>query len=542
MRYLLFLLLSICSQFVSAQSLSGQPSSGVPNVKAEIDQISKNCSTDRASNNTLTQIICSGEMRFGIRTNYKSFGELNENKNVGFEIDLATAIANELGVRPIFVSVVPADRIAVLLEEKVDVVLATMAHTTTRAKVVEFVRPHYYASGTGVVGPQTIEVTDLKDLAAKPICVPLGSYANMLIAEAQARLLIFDRPARMVNALGYGACALIAHDESLLHASVTGPNAPQALREKFEQKFSFAEVPWGVAVRFEDAPSLGQVLARLIANFHINGSLIDLAKKHEIADPFLQTQQKLWTESRCVSSVGELNPECFLPGANLTELSTTIAPQILKFQEWLTTLTDIKLTFPMLTGQSSRDLFLRGIAVSVLVVVLSVMSTLLVSAFLYQMMASRVRSVRVAGSLSAIAFLNSPTILLLVLGYLVVTSVFVYGPWLAVFIAVLAIGLNNGATGAQALAEVAQISKSRAPLIELFGKAKVQLRGCVINAAKTSPVAAFIGTPELLSALTNIASFTGERYTTYWLVTLFYIAVVQAVIALSAYVVDKKYT
>jgi ABC-type amino acid transport system permease subunit len=107
---------------------------------------------------------------------------------------------------------------------------------------------------------------------------------------------------------------------------------------------------------------------------------------------------------------------------------------------------------------------------------------------------------------------------------------------------VLAIGLNNGATGAQALAEVAQISKSRAPLIELFGKAKVQLRGCVINAAKTSPVAAFIGTPELLSALTNIASFTGERYTTYWLVTLFYIAVVQAVIALSAYVVDKKYT
>ena len=542
MRYLSFLLLSVFLQSVGAQSLSTQPPLVVPDVKAAIDQVPKNCSAEDAANDALTKIICSGQMRFGIRTNYKSFGELDNDRNVGFEIDLAHAIADELGVRPVFVPVGPADRIAVLLEKKVDVVLATMAHTTARAKVVAFVRPHYFSSGTAIVGPRSVEVKSLKDLAAKPICVPLGSYANMLIAEAQARLLIFDGPARMVNALGYGACSLIAHDQSLLYSTVTGPNAPQDRREKFEEKFSFADVPWGMAVRLEDASTLGKVLALSVAKFHINGNLIEFANKNAIPNQFLLSQQKLWNEPHCVLSASELNPSCFLSGANLTESPTIFAHHMLRFQEWFAAATDIKLTFPMIIGQSSRDLFLRGIAVSLLVVVLSVVSTLLVSASLYHMMASRVRLVRFVGSLSAMAFLNSPTILLLVLGYLIATSVFVYGLWLAVFIAVVAIGLNNGATGAQALLEVAQVSPPRTTLFELSVKAKIQLRGCVINAAKTSPVAAFIGTPELLSSLTNIASFTGERLTTYWFVTFFYIAMVQIVIALSAYVVDKIHT
>jgi ABC-type amino acid transport system permease subunit len=175
------------------------------------------------------------------------------------------------------------------------------------------------------------------------------------------------------------------------------------------------------------------------------------------------------------------------------------------------------------------------------VVVLSILSTLLFSVLLYKMEASRTRLIRIAGGLSVVTLLNSPTILLLVLGYLIATSFVVYGLGVAIFISVLAIGMNNGANGAQALGEVDRLSPGEKKMTELAFNAKIQLRACVINAAKTSPVAAFIGTPELLSSLTNIASFTGERYTTYWFVTLFYIVVVQAVVVLSAYVVGRKY-
>lgn len=540
-RYLSYLLLS-ASLTVSAIALANDSLSPsvAQIVQPKIEQALKACANSPATFDTFKNILCSGQIRFGVRTNYKSFGELDGDKNVGFEIDLATAIAKVLGVNPVFVPVAPADRIAFLLEKKVDVVLATMAHTTTRAAVVEFVRPHYYSSGTAVIGSRFSDVTSMRDLAAKSICVPLGSYANMLISESQARLLIFSRPSAMVSALQYGACALIAHDESLMFASVTGPNAPEELRTKFEKKFSFADVPWGMAVRPEDAQSLGYVLSHIVADFHANGRILDLASKNNIPIDFLAAQRSLWSDPRCGWHDRELNGSCFLPAAHVVEPATSIAPQVEAFQSWLLSRFGFKISFPILAGETSRSLFLQGVLVSLILVVLSVMSTLLCALALYRTMVARGRVLRVAGNLISIALLNSPTILLLVLGYLIATSFVEYGLMASLLIAALAIGMNNGANGAQALIDVDRLSPDRTQLSKLVVKTKVQLRACVINAAKTSPVAAFIGTPELLSSLTNIASFTGERQTTYWVVTFFYIAVVQGVIVLSAHIVDRQ--
>ena len=52
----------------------------------------------------------------------------------------------------------------------------------------------------------------------------------------------------------------------------------------------------------------------------------------------------------------------------------------------------------------------------------------------------------------------------------------------------------------------------------------------LINAAKGTPIASFIGAPELLSALTDITSFASGRATTYSLVLVFYIVVVVVVV------------
>ncbi len=54
----------------------------------------------------------------------------------------------------------------------------------------------------------------------------------------------------------------------------------------------------------------------------------------------------------------------------------------------------------------------------------------------------------------------------------------------------------------------------------------------LLKAAKGTPIASFIGAPELLSALTDITSFSSGRATTYTLVLIFYILVVMAVVAL----------
>ncbi len=72
------------------------------------------------------------------------------------------------------------------------------------------------------------------------------------------------------------------------------------------------------------------------------------------------------------------------------------------------------------------------------------------------------------------------------------------------------------------------------PTTELYGRAvsrsATQIVSFLINAAKGTPIASFIGAPELLSALTDITSFASGRASTYSLLLVFYIAVVIVVV------------
>ena len=69
---------------------------------------------------------------------------------------------------------------------------------------------------------------------------------------------------------------------------------------------------------------------------------------------------------------------------------------------------------------------------------------------------------------------------------------------------------------------------------ELFGHAlgrsATQIVAFLVNATKGTPIASFIGAPELLSALTDITSFSSGRATTYSLLLVFYTVVVMIVV------------
>jgi ABC-type amino acid transport system permease subunit len=103
----------------------------------------------------------------------------------------------------------------------------------------------------------------------------------------------------------------------------------------------------------------------------------------------------------------------------------------------------------------------------------------------------------------------------------------------------VALGLANGCNAGQAISEaIATLRVERAALAmgrrELFSRAlsrsATQIVAFLINAAKGTPIASFIGAPELLSALTDITSFSTGRVTTYSLLLVFYTAVVMGVV------------
>jgi ABC-type amino acid transport system permease subunit len=70
----------------------------------------------------------------------------------------------------------------------------------------------------------------------------------------------------------------------------------------------------------------------------------------------------------------------------------------------------------------------------------------------------------------------------------------------------------------------------RALFSRAVSRSATQIVAFLINAAKGSPIASFIGAPELLSALTDITSFASGRATAYTVLLVFYTAVVMAVV------------
>jgi polar amino acid transport system substrate-binding protein len=105
----------------------------------------------------------------------------------------------------------------------------------------------------------------------------------------------------------------------------------------------------------------------------------------------------------------------------------------------------------------------------------------------------------------------------LVIAAAILHAVVPYSPTSALRAAVMALGLSNGCNAGQAISEAYMTLRAeRAGLpverIDLFSRAvsrsATQIVAFLINAAKGTPIASFIGAPELLSALTDITSLT----------------------------------
>ena len=89
------------------------------------------------------------------------------------------------------------------------------------------------------------------------------------------------------------------------------------------------------------------------------------------------------------------------------------------------------------------------------------------------------------------------------------------------------------------MTEFASASRSNARAFVIASRTRIQLRAALINAAKASPVAGFIGAPELLAVLTDITAFSGETITTFFILIIFYLILIQMVITLSGRIIQR---
>ena len=127
----------------------------------------------------------SGKLIVGTSADFPPFEFVNKETNeiVGFDIDIAKAVADKLGVQLEIKDIKFGALIPALQNGEIDMIIAGMTITEERAKVVDFSEPYFEADQAVLVKADNEEIKSADDLAGKKIGVQSGTTGELWVDE-----------------------------------------------------------------------------------------------------------------------------------------------------------------------------------------------------------------------------------------------------------------------------------------------------------------------------------------------------------------------
>jgi ABC-type amino acid transport substrate-binding protein/ABC-type amino acid transport system permease subunit len=492
----------------------------------------------------LVRVLCTKQLRVGLRTYYPGFSVRDEQGAFGgFEPDIGRRIAEFLGVAFVPIVVNPKDRIPILAGNQADLLISTMGDTTQRSMAVRFIRPHYYASQTAIVGHASSPVSDWADIAGRTVCLPLGSNSNIEFVRHHVRIMTFDNPEQLMDALRFDECAYIVQDDTFFARAL----AETAWAAHYAIKFRFAPLPWGMAVARENTTQFAALLDDLSAAYHADGTFLDLARAHRLDLAFLTSEQARWRDATCLDANGAPRERCLIPSVSDNQAAdlSIVAPYVAALEQAATAWFGIGIDLSLFRNGTTFGLVLEGIGFTLSLVLGTQLSTLFFALGFSRLMTGGSDIVRrCVGFFTAVGQVT-PLPLLLFFVYVLAGGVLHYSARVAWVAAVFAIGLYNGSNAARAIDEAhrtlvrPQATPDSGPpegntrsFFRAVSLASVQLVAFLINAAKGSPAAGMIGVPDFLNVVTDLTASSADRMTVYLILLVFYVGMVSLLIVL----------
>ena len=162
----------------------------------------------------------------------------------GYDVDVAQHIADKLGVKLNLVAVTGQNRIPLLNDKRVDI-LMSVGYSDERAQVIDYAAayaPYYIA----VIGPAAMTVEDKDDLGDKSIAVNRGTLEDTSLTEvvpASANVRRFDNYSAVIQAFISGQADLM-----VVGNDVGAQVLAQQTDLKPEQKFQLLTSPSHIAL------------------------------------------------------------------------------------------------------------------------------------------------------------------------------------------------------------------------------------------------------------------------------------------------------
>jgi polar amino acid transport system substrate-binding protein len=175
------------------------------------------------SGNKLDEILERGVIRAGVRFDNPPHSFIDEDGRwVGFDIDMANAVARQLGVELELERVDEITRISYLQEGRIDIAVASMSKTLKRDQEVDYSQTYFWANQTFLV--RAGEIESLDDLVGKKVGMDRGSHAignwrDWLASNGhspEADIVEFGNKQAAAEAVRQGAIAGWAEDYTIL--------------------------------------------------------------------------------------------------------------------------------------------------------------------------------------------------------------------------------------------------------------------------------------------------------------------------------------
>jgi cystine transport system substrate-binding protein len=234
-----------------------------------------------AAAGALDDIKAKGAIQIGLEGTYPPFNSVDEKGTlVGFEIDIANALAAKLGVKPNFQPGKWDGLLAALDVKRIDAVINQVTITPEREQKYAFSQP-YTVSGIQIITrSDTKGIAKPADLAGKKVGVVLGTaYEKWLRANAPGvDIRTYDDDPTRNQDLMVGRIDAILNDRLIVPALV----------KQYGGKLAAAGEPFNtqkqaVAMR-KDAPDLAKTVDDALAALRADGTLKTISEKWFGAD------------------------------------------------------------------------------------------------------------------------------------------------------------------------------------------------------------------------------------------------------------------
>lgn len=236
-----------------------------------------------ASARTIEEIRRSGEIRIGVNPNFppmSSYGD--DNRLVGFDVDVARRLAAALGVRLSLVPTEAAQRVPFLVSGRIDASMGALTITPERQALIDFTIP-LHSEAMGVITTDRVKATRWQDLDRPDITLVnmRGNQSVEVLREKlpRPRRLLVDGNADTIRAIAQGrADALVENTDFFLGFT---RNYPDVKWRVLAEPIFAAWCGIGVA---KGNQGLQVALDKALVQLHRGGTIAALWRTHYGAD------------------------------------------------------------------------------------------------------------------------------------------------------------------------------------------------------------------------------------------------------------------